>query len=111
MNFFQSIWNAIINFFRSPSGKKIIKHTLEILKEVAGKLAKPLAEKALEAVRKAEREGGDDKYERAFNEIKRYFTADQLEELGEQAINLAIENTLAALRKEIQEVGTQALYK
>lgn len=111
MNFFKSIWTAILNFFRSPSGKKIIKHATEILKEVAGKLAKPLAERALEAVKRAEREGGDDKYERAFKEIAGFFSAYELEKLGEQAINLAIENTLAAIRKEVAENGPGVLYK
>lgn len=106
MNFFQRIISSIVKFFKSPSGKKITAHALEILQEVAGTYGPQLYARAYTAVKKAEREGGADKYERVFKELRSIFTDDKL---GEQALNTAIELALAALRKEIDARGISVL--
>lgn len=94
MNFFKAIWVGIVGFFQSDMAKKILALGLQILKIVAGNVGADLMTIAKEEVAKAEASGldGQAKYEAAFAGIRK-----RLPSVAENAINLAIEVSVAAL--------------
>lgn len=98
MNFFKQMAQAVVGFFKSDIAKKIAKLGLEILGCVVGDASTKLYQIAREEVAKAEDAGVSDKYAYAFKNIVTRVRNDQF---AESEINLAIELSLAALKKEL----------
>lgn len=101
MNFFKGLGKIIGSFFKSPAAKKIGGLAVNILKELIGTAASSLQQIAREEVYRAELEGGTDKYERAFKAIRGRLYG--WEDISENAINIAIETSVAAMKKELED--------
>ena len=90
------IWKGILGFFKSDLAKQLLALGEKILKAVAGQIGSSLMEIAKKEVAVAEATGvkGAEKYEIAFKAIRKHFP-----NLAENAVNLAIELCVAALKK------------
>ena len=95
MNFFQKVGQAIVGFFHSDTAKKILALGKLILEQVLGNMASSLSTITQEEVAKAEASGKADKYTVAFAAIR-----SRLPQIGESAINLAIEIAVSALKSK-----------
>lgn len=92
MNIFARFGNYITSFFKSDLAKKILRLSLEVLKDFLGTAAAKLQSVVQEEVSKAEAEGGANKYERVFKAVKARFP-----EIKEVLINKTIEDMVLAL--------------
>ena len=89
--------SILSSFFKRDNVKAFLNIAFKILKMVAGGTANTLHTVAQEEVAKAEKVGGNgtNKYEIAYNGIK-----SRLPEVGESAINLALELCVSALSQK-----------
>ena len=99
MNVFTRIGNWLVGIFKSDAAKKIMKLGGEILKAIVQSQGPALQAIALEEVRRAATMttlSNEEKFKLAYNAIvARVKTSD----IGENAVNLAIELAVAAIKK------------
>lgn len=98
MNYFKRLGNWVVSFFKSDLAKRIYQLGTEILKAVLKEQGPLLQQIALDEVRKAAATSlsNEDKFEMAYKAIvSRVKNSD----IGENAINLAIELAVAAIKK------------